>query len=51
MVLPYEVILSSTITGKYSTEIVTAQTIEKAQEKAEKKYSGRYLIHDVHVKG
>jgi len=44
----YEVVLSSKITDSYSTELICSTSLEKAEEKAAKKYGDRYMIHDVH---
>ena len=47
----YEVVLSSKITGRMSTEIINAKSLEEAHEKAIKKFDSRYLIYDVHERG
>jgi len=46
----YEVILCSLITDKWSTEIITAMSLEQAEKKAEDKFGKRYTILEVHEK-
>lgn len=47
----YEVIVSQK-EGKqwYSTEYISAFNLKTAEKKAEKKFSEKYHIHDVHLK-
>lgn len=44
----YEVILSSKKTGNYRTERIYTNSLDKAREKAFKKFDRDYYIHDIH---
>ena len=45
----YEVVLSSKLSGNYSTVIIESINLENAEKKVNKRFDLMYLIHDVHL--
>jgi hypothetical protein len=47
----FEVIISNKESGMYFTEHINSFNLATAIKKADKKFSDKYLIHDIHEKG